>query len=736
MLNRPLVLPSLLLCSAALALSGQAASAQTPAALATAPSHTHHVHTARRGQPTTKPAATLTEDERTLQVLNRFTFGPRPGDIARVRQAGGPEAWFEQQLEPERIPNAPLDQRLAQYPALELPTEQMLYNFPSNQDIRQVADGKRPMPQDPELAALYETLVTKYLDKRKQDDAAAQSTSSVAVATPQAAANAAVSGAASPPNPGVSGGDKAALRRQDQARAQALAVPILALPQSERMGAVVHMPVEDRIVLTANLADPAKAQLLAGFTPRERDLFAAMGGGPNAAAVIANQLVQAKVLRAILSERQLQEVMTDFWFNHFNVYLHKNQDSYYTASYERDAIRPHALGKFRDLLLATAQHPAMLVFLDNYQSIGADSVAANRQKNNPAPNAKQGAQRGLNENYGREVMELHTVGVNGCYSQADVTALSNILTGWTIDHPDDGGGFVFDPRRHEPGSKQWFGHAVAENGQTEGQQALAFLAAQPQTAHLISYKLAQRFVADDPSPALVERMAQTFLASDGDIRQVLRTMVHAPEFWARANYRNKVKTPLEFVASAFRATATDPANPSAIAGLLNRMGEPLYAMQTPTGYPMTADHWMNSAALVDRLNFSLALANDRFANTKFDAPQLLATGLLDRGVAAPGPGETAHPTKPQRVSLKETTVSSAAAPATPLPIAGPPAPGLDETLRLMERTLTGGEVSTKTDGVIHQQLAAESNASGPAATTQLLDSMTALILGSPEFQMR
>jgi uncharacterized protein (DUF1800 family) len=404
--------------------------------------------------------------------------------------------------------------------------------------------------------------------------------------------------------------------------------------------------------------------------------------------------------------------MTDFWFNHFNIFLHKNPiETYYLASYERDAIRAHALGKFKELLLATAEHPAMLDYLDSRTSIGPDSLAANRAKANP----KQ-ADRGLNENYGREVMELHTVSVNGGYTQADVTNLAKILTGWTIDHPELGGPFVFNPRQHEPGTKRWFGQTIKENGFNEGYQALIWLAAQPQTAHFISYKLAQRFVADNPPTALVDRMAQSYLSSDGDITQVLRTMVHSPEFWSRANYRNKVKTPLEFVASAFRATDTNPTNPGALVGTLARMGEPLYQMQPPTGYPMTADHWMNSAALVDRLNFSMGLATSKLGGMKFDAPHLLAAGLLARPATA---SEGLH-----RVAVAE-----------PVAMAQPAVQqsGQEEALDLMEQLLVAGDVSAKTNSVIQGQLA---QAQQQQDAGQVLDTMAALILGSPEFQMR
>jgi uncharacterized protein (DUF1800 family) len=409
--------------------------------------------------------------------------------------------------------------------------------------------------------------------------------------------------------------------------------------------------------------------------------------------------------------------MTDFWFNHFNVFLYKETDQIYTPSYERDAIRPHALGKFRDLLLATAQHPAMLVYLDNWQSIGPDSRAAEKAKN-----GQKRVDRGLNENYGREVMELHTVGVNGGYSQDDVTNLAKILTGWTIDHPEYGGGPQFDPNKHEPGSKMWFGQKIKKDGFEEGKSALTWLAAQPQTAHFISYKLAQRFVADEPSPALVDRMAKTFLASDGDIKEVLRTMESSPEFWSRKYYRTKVKTPLEFVASAFRATGTNPTNPGAIVNTLKTMGEPLYQMQPPTGYPMTADHWMNSAAIVDRLNFSLALTGGKLGGIPFDAPKLLASGLLERQ-----PEQTGSVVR--RISASQISSVNAGARS-----------GIEEALSLMDQLIIGGAVSPKTNEVILKQVSDSETSAGaatpPTDPTQVLNTMAALILGSPEFQLR
>ncbi len=567
-------------------------------------------------------------------------------------------------------------------------------NFPTNQILRQISQGKLPNPSDATTSAVYKVLEAKYArqQQEKKDEQSNKMT------------------------PEQMEAQKAEQKKQDQATALTLAEQMLGLPKEQRMAAILKLPVDQRIVLTSSTPEAQKRMLLADFTPREREIFLAMGGGPDAAHVVDEELQQAKVVRAILSERQLQEVMTDFWFNHFNVFMNKETDQIYTPSYERDAVRPYALGKFRDLLLATAVHPAMLVYLDNWQSIGPKSEVAQR----PPPMGKKQEQRGLNENYGREVMELHTVGVNGGYTQADVTSLSEILTGWTVDHPELGNLAVFDQRKHEPGSKIWFGQKVKESGFKEGQMALLWLAAQPQTAHFISYKLAQRFVADDPPPALVDRMTQSFLASGGDIKTVLRTMERSPEFWSRKYYRTKVKTPLEFVASAFRATETDPTNAPAIVYTLKTMGEPLYQMQPPTGYPMTADHWMNSAAIVARLNFSLALTNGtlggKLAGIPFDAPRLLSAEMLA--------GQSERPAS----AIKRVSDDPTAASTSP--------DGQEEALILMDQMVAGGAVSDKTNAVILKQVSDQDEGSAPMDSTKTLNTMAALIMGSPEFQLK
>ncbi|RSL15699.1 uncharacterized protein DUF1800 [Edaphobacter aggregans] len=655
--------------------------------------------------PKSAPLTPLTQQEKALQILNRFTFGPCPGDVQRVL-AMTPEAWFEQQLNPQTINDDALNKRLNDYPTLNMQPDQALTQFPDRGTIQQVADSKRPMPSDPNLAAVYEVQIYKLNKENETKKINADGKSAV---TPPTEA------------------ELADQKKQDQATAARIAGDLFTLPKEQRMPALIKLPVSDRIAFTTYVAGDQRNLLLGQLTPRERQIFNAMAANIGTSYQIINELSQAKLLRAILSERQLQEVMTDFWFNHFNIYIGKDSDQWYTTTYERDVIRKNALGKFRDLLLATATSPAMMVYLDNWQSIGPDSLANGVNPSNP--NSKKG-NRGLNENYGREVMELHTVGVNGGYTQADVTALSAILTGWTVDRPNQGGPFQFDAKRHEPGPKQWLGHTIATTdseaanlpaniptGMNEGVDALNLLAASPKTAHFISYKLAQRFVADEPPPVLVDRMAATYLATDGDIKAILRTLVQSPEFNSRKYFRNKVKTPMEFLASAFRTTATDPSNPGALVNTIKSMGMPLYYALPPTGYYITADHWMNSSALVDRLNFAYSLTGNKFANQKFDSAHVLALGLMAQ------PATTVQTTLHPRYA--ETVLTTDTPPET----AGP-----DIALHVLESTLIGGEISSQTNQLIHKQIAELTTPTSPPTDT--LNLLTALVMGSPEFQLR
>jgi uncharacterized protein (DUF1800 family) len=476
------------------------------------------------------------------------------------------------------------------------------------------------------------------------------------------------------------------------------------------------------VALGRSLKGGQNMQLVEGMTPQQRETIQAI---VNPQAVVGGELAQAKLLRAVYSERQLDEVMNDFWYNHFNVFIGKGPDRYMITAYERDVIRPHALGKFKDLLVATAKSPAMLFYLDNWQSVGPNSDLAKYgpQKRRPAgfqrggfgggfgrprfPNGNQNqgngqqqaqAQKnrpsGLNENYAREIMELHTLGVDGGYTQRDVTELAKVLTGWSIQQPQRGGDFTYNDRAHEPGKKHILGHEIKEKGESEGMEMLDILAHHPSTAKFISKKLAMRFVSDSPPQSLVDRMAETFLNKDGDIREVLRTMFRSPEFWATDAYRAKVKTPLEFVASAVRASSVEIQNALPLVQNLNRMGMPLYGMQPPTGYSMKAETWVNSSALVNRMNFALQLGAGRL------------------------PGMTPNP----QAILQGATPRDT-----------------DSALAMMEQKILGGDLSGQTHAVIQKQLA------DPQVTQRKLDdpdqgpnygAIAGLIMGSPEFQKR
>ena len=336
---------------------------------------------------------------------------------------------------------------------------------------------------------------------------------------------------------------------------------------------------------------------------------------------IVAEMQAARLVRAIESERQLEEVMVDFWFNHFNVHAAKGEVKWYLTSYERDVIRPHALGRFGDLLRGTATHPAMLFYLDNWLSTRPDFTLRF------GPN--RGKRAGLNENYARELMELHTLGVDGGYTQKDVTEVARAFTGWTIKRPRQDGEFMFNERLHDTGQKAVLGHVIkAGRGERDGEQVLDILARHPSTASFIATKLARRFVSDTPPPALIDRVAARFRETDGDLREVVRAILTSPEFFAAEAYHAKVKTPFEFVVSAVRATNADVRDARSLVQQLAQMGMPLYQCQPPTGYKDTADAWVNTGALVARMNFGLALAANKIRGVEVSSttPDGIALG--------------------------------------------------------------------------------------------------------------
>ncbi len=381
--------------------------------------------------------------------------------------------------------------------------------------------------------------------------------------------------------------------------------------------------------------------------------------------------MQQKMIRAVYSERQLQEVLSDFWYNHFNIFWPKGADKILTTDYEMSAIRPHTLGKFEDLLLATAKSPAMMFYLDNFQSSSPDAKLPGRgglgqqgrfqrrglfgglgQRNDQQMSAdqQQRAQAiqqfkkrkpGINENYARELMELHTLGVEGGYTQKDVQEVARCFTGWTIVQPRKGGGFIFRPFMHDDGEKMVLGHKIpAGGGMKDGEMVIDILAHHPSTAKFISTKLVRRFVSDNPPPALVDRVTQVYMKSDGDIREMLRTIFTSPEFYSKEAYRAKIKSPFELAVSAIRAVGGDMSNTLMVTQFISKMGQPLYRYQPPTGYPDKAEQWVNTGALLERLNFGLALSSNKLRGTTVDlkriAPEAAgknATQTLDQAIA-------------------------------------------------------------------------------------------------------
>jgi len=490
------------------------------------------------------PITQLTEDEAILHALDRLAYGPRPGDVDRIRKMGL-EKWIDQQLNYDSIDDSALQEKLAEFKTLKMSSEQLLDKYPP-----------------PNQAAKRQGLTPEEVRQQYQQEMQA--------------------------------------KRQE---------------------------------MRQHGIDPSVIQ------------FETMPGPQR----IQAELDLATIDRAIYSNRQLYEVMSNFWFNHFNVNVAKGADRWLLTDYVERTIRPNAMSKFENLLDATAKSPAMLFYLDNWLS--ADPIAfqhmqrelalrrqrfqglfmgmempaprqfpqAGRFPNGTPPQGPPKKQeRGLNENYGREVMELHTVGVNGGYTQADVIQMADCLTGWTIRAPRKDPQFFFDDRIHDRSPKVVMGKTFNYGGMKDGLEALHMLATSDATAHHISFQLAQHFVSDNPPQSLVNRMAQIFLASDGDTRAVLKTMIYSPEFWSRDAYRAKVKTPFEVAVSAARALDAQTTISPQLVQWVGRMGEPLYQCEPPTGYADTADVWVNAGALLNRLNFALTLATNHMPGVSTD----------------------------------------------------------------------------------------------------------------------
>jgi uncharacterized protein (DUF1800 family) len=519
----------------------------------------------------TNASAVLTAEPKIIHLLNRIGYGPRPGDIERVKRIGL-EQYLDQQVHPETIDDAATEARLAGLESLRMTIAELAEKYPERMRVA------RQLGLRPGAGAL-------------QDQRPAES--SMAQQNPQAS-------------------DSDATRQPPDIRQQILAY------YAEH-----------------------------GLNPPQK---------------LLQELQAQKLIRAVYSERQLLEVMTDFWFNHFNVFWGKGADRWLTTDFEMHAIRPHALGKFQDLLLATAKSPAMLFYLDNFLSSSPDAkrpdsagqnepLSGREQRLAPfgAPpsgrpedplsrtsgfrrelmEADQPRQRvaegppkrqpGINENYARELMELHTMGVDGGYTQKDVQEVARCFTGWTIEQPRRGARFVFRAWMHDTGEKVVLGHTIPANGGIkDGEMVIDILVHHPSTARFIATKLVRRFVSDNPPPALVDRIATVYTKTDGDIREMLRALFTSAEFYAPEVYRAKIKSPFELAVSAIRALDGNTDGSPRLAQFVAKMGQALYRYQSPTGYPDRAEQWVNTGALLERLNFALALSANRIPGTVVD----------------------------------------------------------------------------------------------------------------------
>lgn len=659
--------------------------------------------------PAIKSVAKLSEDQRVLHVLNRLGFGARPGDVERVK-AMGVDRYIEQQLNPEKIDDTASEAKLQNLETLRMTTAELYERYPQPGQLLQQLQKRGALPADLEAAR----------DNRQQNRANATN-----------------------PNQSKTGE---------------------AMPGEMQAPANPNNPNPNAAANDANpMNNPQYRQAVMEYF-KENNLRPAQ--------FLTGELQMSRILRAVYSERQLQEVMVDFWTNHFNVYAAKGADRWLLASYDRDTIRPHTLGKFYDLLLADAQSPAMLFYLDNFQSVSPNAQPTQQRpgaargplarlltmSNNPQDQRPQQQQqrRGINENYARELMELHTLGVDGGYTQKDVQEVARCFTGWTIIAPrgagaaaqavmngpmgdalrKQAGSFIFRPGVHDNGEKTVLGHKIpAGGGMKDGLMVLDILAHRPATAKFIATKLVRRFVSDEPPPALVDRVAQTYVKTDGDIREMLRTIFVSPEFNSQEAYRAKVKRPFELAISAVRTLGADTNGGPQFHQWIARMGQPLYGFQTPNGYSDVAENWVNTGALLERMNFALALVSNRIPGTRVDLSRLLGEAkagtlidkerLLDRFVTLIVGGEISAKTR--ATLLKELSDQITLPPAPPAQTAANATPANPFETAFQRGNLNPG-------GGQQQQQQQQLARMNPASIDNPVVRLAGLILGSPEFQ--
>src|ERR1700686_28459 len=633
----------------------------------------------------------LSEDQRVAHVLSRLTFGARPGDFERVK-AMGVEAFIAQQLDPDSLDAGAVVAKLKRLPPLGMATPVIIeqYTPPKPAAVPSPVPAQSP---DKTTAPMQKQIT--------------QNAPSPLGQTPQIA------------NPNMS-----AVQNEMQVNAKKEdAGRMPALPDSMRSPDAMAKPG----------ASPEKSPAPKPTPP------------PKNPQMVVTELQRAKLLRAVYSDRQLYELMVDFWENHFSIFANKDDDRYLLTSYDRDTIRPFAMGRFRDLLGATAHSPAMLYYLDNWRSSVPRPYAATKDK--PA-----GVDGGFNENYARELMELHTLGVDGGYTQKDVQEIARCFSGWTILQPrgggaaaaavmgrdarDSAGKFIFRPFVHDNGEKIVLGHKIpAGGGIKDGLMVLDIVAHHPSTAKFIATKLVRRFVSDDPPPALVDRVAQTFIKTDGDIREVLKAIFSSPEFNSADAYRAKVKRPFELAVSAVRTLGADTNGGPQLHQWIARMGQPLYGFQTPNGYADVAESWVNTGALLERMNFALALASNRIPGTRVDLSRFVADvsgtsidkeKLLDRFVTLIVGGEISPKTRETLLKQLSDQITLPAMPPGQTASSGAPA-------NPFETAFQRGNLNPGGGGAQQQQQLQLARVN-PAAIDNPVVRLAGLILGSPEFQ--
>lgn len=663
-------------------------------------------------------SARLTEEQRILHVLNRLGFGARPGDVERVK-AMGLESYINQQLNPGSIADQALEAKLQDknLSTLSMTTAQLYEKYPQPGQLLKQLERRGDLPSD--LATARDNRVKGGNDALKKGEAP--------LTAPQ--------------------------MTPDQ-----MSPPAQGAPKPNN-----------------NPAD-LNPQNNEAYRKAIRDYYQQNGLQPPQR--ITGELQASRILRAVYSERQLQEVMVDFWTNHFNVFAGKGADRWLLTSYDRDTIRPNSMGKFYDLLKATAESPAMLFYLDNFQSVspnaqlgngggnrrlqqagpsqmGRDPILdllrdgrRNAQQMGRLPGAEQQGpnmpqaqpnanrpKRGINENYARELMELHTLGVDGGYTQKDVQEVARCFTGWTIFAPrgagaaaaaimgdkarENAGKFYFAPRMHDDGEKIVLGHKIPTGGGSkDGLMVLEILAHHQATARYIATKLARHFVMDNPSPALVDRVAAAFTKSDGDIRETLKAVFFSPEFNSSEAYRAKIKRPFELAISAVRTLGGETTGGPQLHQWIARMGEPLYGYQTPNGYSDLAENWVNTGALLERLNFGLALASNRIPGTRVNLRRFVGdtsaaadkVRMMDQFLAVIVAGDISPRTRETLLKQFDETV-----------ILAPPQKVANQEVAEMMGPPDGPRRATPP----------------PATQATITDPVTkivGLILGSPEFQ--